>query len=332
MPAARGDEAHFRAAVDQLLEGHESNGAWMDRGMSEDRWEGRQVGPYRIVRHIGSGGMAAVYLAERAIGRARQQVALKLIRPNLQTNAQLRGRFEHEREILASFDHPSIARLLDIGSTPDGLPFLVMEYVEGDRIDIYCQQRELRIEERLELFCRACDVVDYTHSKGVIHRDLKPGNILVALDGTVKLLDFGIAKVLERDAQLASTLTRTGASPMTIGYASPEQVRGDAVSPRTDVYSLGVMLYELLTGSHPWRKDGLGMHAIARAICEEQPSAPSFVTGPELSRQLVGDLDSILLKALRKEPEWRYESPGDFAADIRRHIAGARVLARNETL
>lgn len=362
-----GDNA-LRAEVELLLAAHGCETAWLDKPLLESVpmyatsatqvWEGRVAGPYRIVRPIGSGGMATVYLAERQIGKVRQQVALKMIRPTFTTNDQMIRRFEHEREILASLDHPNIARLLDIGSTEDGIPYLVMDFVEGERIDAYCDTRELTVPERLRLFCTACEAIQYAHTKDVIHRDLKPSNILITRDGSVKLLDFGIAKVLRQSGAEGTLMTQSGAALMTIEYASPEQIQGDTIRPQSDVYSLGVLLYELLTGRRPYRTEGQLMHVIARAICEEEPMAPSRAvldpgaehayTDPEaqtqeylstsvstrrvdLSRRLAGDLDSILLKALRKEPQWRYVSPAEFCDDIRRHLAGTRVLARDDT-
>jgi hypothetical protein len=231
-----------------------------------------------------------------------------------------------------------------------------MDYVEGERIDVYCDQRKLPIVDRLVLFCHACAAIDYAHSKGVVHRDLKPSNILITADGTVKLLDFGIAIVLRQEAQTQTLLTGTGAALMTIEYASPEQVRGETVGPQSDVYSLGVLLYELLTGCRPYRADSRLVHVIARAICDEPALAPSNAlaelpqrsavkgldvqevavlrsdTPKDLNRKLRGDLDHILLKALRKEPKWRYLAPGELAEDIRRHLSGVRISARDNTL
>ena len=240
--------------MDGLLAAHGSENSWLDQPflVSEPgSWEGRAIGPYRLVRQLGSGGMATVYLAERSIGNVRQQVALKVIRPNFVADTQMMRRFEHEREILASLDHPNIARLRDIGSTEQDIPYLVMDYVDGDRIDEYCGAAQLDIPERLGLFCRTCEAIQYAHSKGVIHRDLKPSNILVTSEGLVKLLDFGIAKVLRPADQTGTLLTQSGASLMTIEYASPEQIRGENIGPQSDVYSLGVLLYELLTRHRP---------------------------------------------------------------------------------
>lgn len=351
--ACGGDEV-LRAEVEQLLESDKSG----DATVAVRSWEGRVIGAYRIVNEVGSGGMATVYRAERRIGKVRQPVALKIIRSVFTTSEQMMRRFEQEREILASLDHPNIARLLDIGSTEEGIPYLVMDFVEGQRIDTYCDARKLGIEERLQLFCTACAAIQYAHDKGVVHRDLKPSNILITSEGSVKLLDFGIAKVLHEEDRPGTLLTEPGAALMTIEYASPEQVLGSRVGPQSDVYSLGVLLFELLTGCRPYRTEDRMMHAIALAICEEQPMSPSSVVNDpsvercfagsdaptaaherlpartprnDLSRRLSGDLDSILLKALRKEPEWRYGSAAEFSADILRHLSGSRVVAREDT-
>jgi eukaryotic-like serine/threonine-protein kinase len=328
-----GSDHVLRREVEELLAAHASSNQWLDRSLLTQNnggaapLQGRHVGPYEVVREIGSGGMGTVYLAVRTIGKARQQVALKIARPGLMANVTMIRRFEHEREILASLDHPNIARLLDIGSTADGIPYLVMDYVDGEPIDEYSDREKLTTTQKLSLFRIACAAIQYAHSKGVVHRDLKPSNILVTRDGTLKLLDFGIAKVLHEEGQARTILTRSGASLMTVEYASPEQIRGDAVGPRSDVYSLGVVLFELLTGSRPYRTDGRLPHLVARAVCEETPVTPS-----SLRRNLAGDLDSIILKALRKEPEWRYDSPEALSEDLRRHLAGLLVSARKDTL
>jgi serine/threonine protein kinase len=334
-----GTDSGLRSEVERLLSAHASTGGWLDmQSPRQPEFLGQQVGPYRLIRQIGSGGMATVYLAERSIGKAKQNVALKMIRPTFTGNPDMLRRFEHEREVLASLQHPNIARLLDIGATSDGLPYLVMDHVEGERIDAYCGARKLSVSDRLTLFSAACTAVDYAHSKGVIHRDIKPSNILVTADGTVKLLDFGIAKVLRDEGQTQTMLTATSSGLMTLEYASPEQVRNGAVGPQSDVYSLGVLLYELLTGHRPYRADSRLMHVYVRAICEEPPVAPSHIVedvsaeSKALIRSLRGDLDSILLKALRKEPQWRYASPAALADDIRRHLEGERISARDNTL
>jgi hypothetical protein len=322
---ACGADSVLRAELEQLLKAHSSSGgAWLDRPVQptltsptdpapDPPLEGHQIGPYHLLRQLGHGGMGTVYLAERKIGKRSQQVALKIVRPGLTANAEIIRRFEHEREILASLDHPNIARLLDIGSTADGVPYLVMDYVNGEPVDVYCDARKLTISERLNLFRTACAAIQYAHSKGVIHRDLKPSNMLVTSEGQLKLLDFGIAKVLNSEGQTQTIGTQPGSTLMTIEYASPEQIRGDTVGPPSDVYSLGVVLYELLTGCRPYRTEGRFLHVIARAICEEDPVTPSSA---------VCESATLLDK----------ESPGEFSEDIRRHLAGERVTARRDTL
>jgi serine/threonine protein kinase len=330
---ACGSDRALREEVEQLLAAHAATDAWIDHplvpsgNIEETSLQGLSVGPYEIVRELGAGGMGTVYLAARTIGKVQQHVAVKIARPGLIANSEIIRRFEHEREILASLDHPNIARLLDIGSTPEGIPYFVMDYVDGEPIDEYCHRHELNVTQRLSLFRIACAAIQYAHSKGVVHRDLKPSNILVTADGLLKLLDFGIAKVLRDEGQTRTMLTRSGATIMTIEYASPEQIRGDTIGPRSDVYSLGVVLFELLTGERPHRTEGRLPHQVARAVCEETPMTPS-----SLRAELAGDLDSIILKALRKEPEWRYESPEELSEDIRRHLAGLLVSARKDTL
>src|SRR5688572_14988680 len=333
LDGACGSDRSLRDEVEQLLAAHASADAWIDRPLVQRSnggavvLQGLSFGPYEIVREIGAGGMGTVYLAARTIGKVRQHVALKVARPGLIANADIIRRFEHEREILASLDHPNIARLLDIGSTPEGIPYLVMDYVDGEPIDEYGDRHKLTIAQRLSLFRIACAAIQYAHSKGVVHRDLKPSNILVTSDGLLKLLDFGIAKVLRDEGQTRTMLTRTGAALMTIEYASPEQIRGGTIGPPSDVYSLGVVLFELLTGERPHRTEGRLPHQLAHAICDESPITPS-----SLRSELAGDLDSIILKALRKEPEWRYQSPEALGEDLRRHLAGLLVSARKDTL
>src|SRR5215207_4568099 len=304
----------------------------------EDPAIGRRIGSYRIVREIGRGGMGAVYLAERADSEFRLRVAVKLIKRGMDTDFILR-RFRNERQILASLDHPHIARLLDGGTTEDSLPYFVMEYIEGLPVYRYCDEGKLTVRERLALFRQVCEAIHYAHRNLVIHRDIKPSNILVTADGTPKLLDFGIAKVLNPEIADAITLdpTATAMRLMTPEYASPEQVQGQRVTPATDVYSLGVLLYELLTGHRPYRLRNRAPHDVARVICEEEPAHPSVrITSPDdllpanpsagetgtlnylywsrnatldsLRRELAGDLDNIVMKALRKEPARRYQS------------------------
>jgi len=328
--------------------------------VDEPALTGQQIGPYRILRELGRGGMGAVYLAERADGQFDQQVALKLIKRGMDSEAILR-RFLHERQILARLQHVNIARLLDGGVSADGQPYFAMEYVEGVSMTAYCDGRRLEVEARLRLFEKVCRAVQYAHANLVVHRDLKPSNMLVTEAGELKLLDFGIAKVLGDDAQAdGATLTEAGFRVMTPEYAAPEQVRGEAVTTATDVYALGVVLYELLTGHRPYQFERRTPEAVARVIGEAQPERPSTAvsrsaevrrgdgtmetitpeevsrargTKPErLSRRLSGDLDVVVLKALRKEPERRYASAEAFVEDIQRHLAGMPVGARRDTV
>jgi predicted Ser/Thr protein kinase len=289
---------------------------------------GRRFGAYRIVRELGRGGMGAVYLAERADEQFEKQVAIKIVRRGVD-NEELRRRFRREPQILARLDHPNIARLLDGGVSEDGLPYFVMEYVEGVAINEYCRRRELNTTERLELFLRVCDAVQHAHRNRVVHRDLKPGNILVGVDGAPKLLDFGIARLLQPGVDQA-VATADGLRPMTPAYASPEQARGGEIAATSDVYSLGVTLYELLTGKLPYRLVNASAEELARAICEQEPEKPSAASKSPRGR-LAGELDDIVLMALRKEPERRYASVEQLAEDIRRHLAGHPVVARGES-
>ncbi len=316
-----------------------------------DSLAGQRVGPYLLLREIGVGGMGAVYLAERADEEYKKRVAIKIVKRGMDS-AEILARFRYERQILASLDHPNIARLIDGGTMAEGMPYFVMEYVEGERIDRYCNAHKLSTRERLQLFRTVCNAIHYAHRNLVVHRDIKPGNILVTADGTVKLLDFGIAKVLDpRFDPDAAARTRTWDRPMTPAYASPEQVRGQAVTTASDIYSLGVVLYELLTGQRPYEVKGILPHEIAKVVCETEPERPSTVvvrattstTGEPVSRereeeqerlrkQLKGDLDNIVMMAMRKEPERRYLSVDQFSEDIRRHLDGLPVIARQDNL
>ena len=297
---------------------------------SFDRNIGRRVGAYQMVRLIGEGGMGAVYLAERA-GEFHQQAAIKLLRAGMDSRGIVR-RFHKERQILASLDHPNIARLLEGGTTEEGRPYFVMEYVEGQPIDVYADRHQLGIEDRLRLFQQVCAAVQYAHQRLVVHRDIKPGNILVAGSATPKLLDFGIAKLLRSDVSPETAgLTRTGLRPMTPEYASPEQVRAAPITTATDVYSLGAVLYRLLTGQTPLELPP-GSVEMERAICEKDPRPPSQVAGQAVSRELRGDLDTIVLKALQKDPARRYASAEQLSADIQRYLDGMPIQARPQTL
>ena len=293
---------------------------------------GERLGAYRIVCEIGRGGMGAVYLAERADGEFEKRVAIKLLKRGTDTDEVLR-RFRAERRILARLDHPNIARLLDAGTTDDGLPFFVMEHVEGEPITEYARLRQLSIPDRLALFLKVCKAVEAAHENHIIHRDLKPGNILVRPDGEPKLLDFGIAKLLDLPGD-AAQVTITQQRRLTPACASPEQARGETVTPASDVYALGALLYELLAGVSPHRFSGgqPSPEEIARVICDVEPARPSLAaSSPELRRQMRGDLDNIVLTALRKEPARRYSSVAMFAEDIRRHLLRQPVRARPNT-
>jgi eukaryotic-like serine/threonine-protein kinase len=301
--------------------------------------EGQRVGPWRILSELGRGGMSVVYLAERADGAFTQRVALKFLAGGAAHEAGLR-RFEQERQILANLNHPNIARLLDGGTDFRGCPYIVMEYVEGRAIDDFCRDVALSRDRRLDLFDTVAATVEYAHRHLVVHRDLKPSNILVTDDGRIKLLDFGIAKLLEPDGAggSAAPLTRTLVRALTPEYASPEQVRGDRVTTASDVYQLGTLLYELLAGRRPFTFDGADVSQIQRTICEAEPLRPSVVVtteaqgGAGAGRGLRGDLDSIVLKTLEKEPDRRYMSVGALREDLRRFRHGLPVHARTSTL
>ncbi|MEO8126100.1 MAG: protein kinase [Bryobacteraceae bacterium] len=299
---------------------------------------GRRIGAYRVTGVIGRGGMGSVYLAVRADDHYEKKVAIKLVKRGMDTDFIV-GRFRAERQILASLEHPRIARLLDGGATEDGLPYFVMEHIDGKPIAHYCDDAKLSIPERLKLFRLVCSAVQYAHQNLVVHRDLKPSNILVIREGVPKLLDFGIAKLLKSDANSSPTAqTANTLRLMTPDYASPEQVRGESVTTATDIYSLGAILYELLTGQKPHHFKNYSPTEIERAICHEDTERPSAaisrtVEAPaKVRRQLAGDLDNIVLMAMRKEPARRYNSADQFSEDIRRHLDGQPVIARKDTI
>jgi serine/threonine protein kinase/tetratricopeptide (TPR) repeat protein len=363
--AACGGDAVLRREVESLLEfddeGFIETPAFVLAAGAFGVGVGGRVGPYRLVREVGRGGMGTVYEARRDDAEFEKRVAVKVVRAGLDTEDILR-RFRHERQILATLDHPNIARLIDGGTTADGRPFLVMDYVEGVPLTRYCDEHQLPTAERLCLFLAACSAVQYAHQNLVIHRDLKPGNVLVTAEGVPKLLDFGIAKLLDPEAPGHEGHTVTQLGVMTPEYASPEQARGLPVTTATDVYSLGVLLYELLTGRRPYRITSRRPEEVARVICEQEPARPSTAVtltevvprgddngGPEsitpeavgrarrqsvekLRRGLSGDLDNIVLMALRKEPHRRYASVAQLADDIERHMNGLPVAARKDTL
>ncbi len=320
----------------------------------------RFIGPYKVIKEIGEGGMGKLFLAIRDDDVYKKKVAIKLVKRGMDSDYVL-SRFRYERQILASLEHPNIARLLDGGTTDDGRPYFVLEYVEGLPIDVYCDAKKLNIIERLKLFSKVCSAVHYAHQNLVVHRDIKPSNILVTEEGEPKLLDFGIAKLLAPDLY-GETGMQTGAGMrlMTPYYASPEQVLGKMITTASDTYSLGVLLYELLTGHKPYRLKTLAPHELERIICQQEPERPSTaiemteeIEEPDgttsllrpdtisesrsgqpqkLRRTLSGDLDTIILKALRKEANRRYATVEQFSEDIRRHLEGLPVIARADTL
>jgi eukaryotic-like serine/threonine-protein kinase len=314
--------------------------------------EGQRLGPYRILRKLGTGGMGDVYLAERADEEYQQQVAIKMVRSGV-FSRQVQSRLRMERQILATLQHPNIARLLDGGRAPDGTPYLVMEYIDGEPIDAYCDRRRLAPEERIALVRTVCAAVHYAHQNLIVHRDLKPNNILITPQGVPKLLDFGIAKLLDT-RQSAATLAVTHAEyrVMTPAHASPEQVRGDVITTASDIYVLGVLLYELLCGRRPFQLLGASLLEMERIICEQEAPTPSEMvartaretpdlladivacrstTPARLQRFLGGEIDSIIGMAMRKDPERRYSSAEQLAADLERHLVGKPVLASNDT-
>ncbi len=316
---------------------------------------GTYIGPYRLESEIGRGGMGAVYLAERADGEFEQRVAIKLIKRGMDSDFIIR-RFRHERQILASFEHPFIARLLDGGTTKEGIPYFVMEYIEGETLYRYCDKQRLDVRERLKLFQKVCSALTYAHERQIVHRDIKPSNILINKFGTPKLLDFGIAKILDPNLIHESiNPTASMMRMMTPDYASPEQVQGIEVTPVSDIYSLGMLLYELLTGHRPYNFEGRALHDVSRVICEVSPELPSKIVGnaknllaqytggetdasearrtsPSLLReQLNGNLDNVIMKALGKDPGERYLTVKQFSEDISRHFTGQTVLAAPHT-
>src|ERR1700757_5280685 len=359
----------LREELDSLIACHERSGTdFLNEPLAQvtsalasqaepEQFLGQRVGSYQIMGQIGAGGMGEVYRAFRADDEYKKKVAIKLVRAG-QASDFVVNRFRNERQILASLDHPNIARLLDGGTTENGAPYFVMELIEGLPIDEYCDTHKLSITERLKLFVQVCSAVQYAHQHLFIHRDIKPSNVLVTSEGVPKLLDFGIAKILEGGtevAQLEPTLTFFRA--LTPGFASPEQVKGATITTSSDIYSLGVVLYVLLTGRSPYQMSKARSEEITRAVCEVEPEKPSFVvrraisdgkdTGQntpadlaalregsveKLGNRLRGDLDDIVLMALRKESQRRYASVEQFANDIERHLASLPVLARKDTL
>jgi eukaryotic-like serine/threonine-protein kinase len=365
------DDASLRSELEGLLAAHEEAGTRFlndpdttsevgagSSGTASTRI-GCRIGAYQLVEEIGVGGMGEIYRAIRADDQYRKQVAVKLVRAG-EDSMFVIDRFRKERQVLASLDHPNIARLLDGGTTEDGVPYFVMELIEGQPIDEYCDNHRLPITARLILFLQVCSAVQYAHQRLIIHRDLKPSNILVTSDEVPKLLDFGIAKILDPAAASGSAEpTISLFRLLTPRYASPEQIKGEAITTASDVYSLGVVLYELLTGHRPYRIGAGAPHKIAQAVCEFEPErlstalwrtercemtgslshiTPASVSAvrdgspDKLCKRLRGDLDNIVLMALRKEPQRRYASVDQFATDIRRHLENLPVSASKGTL
>jgi tRNA A-37 threonylcarbamoyl transferase component Bud32/tetratricopeptide (TPR) repeat protein len=337
---ARVPDADLVAEVQSLLEAHEQPGTFLDTEAQDFRAAafaassaarsriGERIGAYRIVGVLGAGGMGDVFEAVRDDDQYHAQVAIKLMRADMRSSLT-EQRFRSERQILAGLDHRNIARLFDGGTTEAGIPYVVMERVIGEPIDRYCRARDLAVRDRVQLFLQVCAAVSYAHQHLIVHRDLKPNNILVTADGSAKLLDFGIAKLLEADADTAveANETATTMRAMTLEYASPEQVSGEPVTTVSDVYSLGVVLYRLLTGHSPYGARTNDAQRVAEILSDTTPTRPS-----QLQRRLDGDLDNILLMALRKEPQRRYGSVEQLANDLRNYLAGMPVAARGTAL
>ncbi|MBL8186796.1 MAG: serine/threonine protein kinase, partial [Acidobacteria bacterium] len=359
------DDQELRRELESLLAAHDQASGFFDslpESIADDLIRDRQVaamagrmfGHYQLTREIGRGGMGVVYEAVRADDQYRQKVAVKLLWPAL-NNSEVARRFRRERQILANLNHSNIARLLDGGTSEEGWPFFVMEFITGEPITEYCQRHKLSIAERLRLFQQICEAVQFAHQNLVIHRDLKPGNIFVTESGEVKLLDFGIAKLLDPARHTVTMQPTTHALMMTPEYASPEQMRGESITTASDVYSLGVILYELLTGQLPYRFKDRSLPEIVRVVCEQEPEAPShrlkqgmkdeggrmkqgrkdsvhpssFISHPS---DLRGDLDGIVLMALHKDAQRRYRSVEQLREDIRRHLAGQPIQAQTISL
>ena len=354
-----GTDPSLRQTVERLLVQERTDSGFLNTGAlssvasvvfneEETSWIGRRVGPYQIIEQLGAGGMGEVYRAFRADDQYRQEVALKIIAGGESAGFVL-ARFRNERQILANLEHPNIARLLDGGTTEQGVPYFVMELIEGKPITEYCDSKKLDIAERLQLLLQVCEAVQYAHQRLIIHRDIKPANILVTSEGIPKLLDFGIAKILARDpiADLPET-TIAAFRILTPRYASPEQIKGEPMTTASDVYSLGVVLYELLTGYSPYATAGSTSDEIAGAACHSDPLKPSLaisrlspardaesrpgISAQKWGKRLRGDLDNIVLMALRKEPSRRYASVQQLGDDLRRHLNSLPVLARKDTL
>lgn len=330
-----GGDAGTKEFVSRMLAADSSGGKILDTPLlSARRREGERLEEYRIVREIGCGGTASVYLAITEHDPEAAPVAIKILHWRALSEEGVR-RFAQERAILARLDHPNIARLIGGGTTADGHPYFVMEYVDGIPIRQFCLEHALSVKERLALFRQVCAAVQFAHQMLIVHRDLKPGNLLVTADGSLKLVDFGIAKPLESSGEPWEKVTITGMRPMTPDYASPEQITGGILSTRTDVFSLGVILYELLSGCLPHVRASENPQAFIISVCRDEPARPSLAvaeTDVDLSRELTGDIDTIVMRALEKEPARRYQSVEQLGDDVRRYLEGLPVLAQRDTL
>jgi len=341
-------DSELAQAVRGLLAADAAAGAFLESGASAysprlaaeaDQPATRTVGPYVLRERLGRGGMGDVWVAERRDGQFEQRVALKLLKPGMDSDG-IRRRFLQERQLLARLEHPNIARLLDGGTAADGRPFFVMELVEGVPITEFCRERDVSLEQRLTLVATCADAVAAAHRRLIVHRDIKPSHVLVTREGTVKLLDFGIARVLSDEGDSAG-LTRTEERVLTPRYAAPEQILGEPVTTATDAYALGAVLYELLTGGPPHAREASSAAALASRVETETLEKPSRAVlagaadplqARRISRRLEGDVDAIALKALRREPERRYPGAADLAEDLRRFLSEQRVEARPDTV
>lgn len=342
--SACGSNPELRQQVEDLIRSYEEGGSFIEEAVAETVFEalgqglpheGDRIGPYQITGVIGHGGMGSVYCANRMDDQFTQRVAIKVLRGGFGSSPELLKRFRAERQILASLTHPNIACLLDGGITASGLSYLVMEYIKGTTIDAYSEKQGLTVAARLGLFRQVCAAVQYAHQNLIVHRDIKPANVMVTADGAPKLLDFGIAKLLSPDA-LGETVaaTRPAERLMTPEYASPEQIRGEAITTATDVYGLGVLLYELLTGKRPFRTENLTPANLERVICETAPERPSAIVakpGSVIFENVSGDLDNIVLKAMHKDPARRYASAAELSEDVARYLRGFPVSARADS-
>lgn len=335
LDSACGVDTGLRAEVERLLQANDSEDGFLEDNIATyasglaGAAAPRRIGPYRILREIARGGMGSVYLAERADEHYRAQVAIKLVHAGSISHAQFQRRFLRERQILASLRHPNIASLLDGGITEEGIPYLVMEYVDGPRVDEYCRRESLSLTGRIRLFQQICLAVQHAHRSLIVHRDIKPSNIMVTAEGEPKLLDFGIAKNLAAAGPaLTVALTRPAQRVMTLEYASPEQFRGENVTTATDVYSLGILLYEILADRHPFEAQRADFLSLQHAVCNLDPPALTLAAGLGKGGETVRDLQYIVMKAIRKQPAARYGSVERLSDDLERYLGGYPVLAR----